>query len=215
MTAGQTRYVSTARLEAFSDGVFSIAATLLVLNLNVPGGSQGLGAALLGQWPSYATYVVSFGTIGIIWVNHHSLSAQVRYVDRVLLFLNLLLLMVVSVIPFPTSVLAHYVSTDGDSHVAAALYGGVMVVMSLAFSLLWLHITRGPLLHEHMDSQRARQEGRLFSVGLAAYVAGIALAVVSAQLSLLLYALTAVFYVFPWLPEAAPARTEPSPGQAE
>src|SRR5215470_9469621 len=97
--------VSAGRLEAFSDGVLSIAATLLVLELHVPESGDNLGAALLAQWPSYAAYVVSFITIGIIWVNHHQLFALVRRVDRTLLFLNLALLMVVSVLPFPTAIL--------------------------------------------------------------------------------------------------------------
>src|SRR5947209_5185589 len=80
--AGSPGGVSSARLEAFSDGVLSIAATLLVLELHVPDVSQDLRAALLTQWPSYAAYVVSFGTIGIIWVNHHQLFVHVRRVTR-------------------------------------------------------------------------------------------------------------------------------------
>ena len=87
--------MTSARLEAFSDGVLSIAATLLVLELHVPDAGPDLAAALLAQWPAYAAYVVSFATIGIIWVNHHGLFVHVRQVDRTLLFVNLLLLMVV------------------------------------------------------------------------------------------------------------------------
>jgi uncharacterized membrane protein len=104
--------VSSARLEAFSDGVLAIAATLLVLELHVPDAGQDLGAALLAQWPSYAAYAVSFATIGIIWVNHHALFVHVRQVDRTLLFLNLLLLMVVSLIPFPTAILGRFVGAE-------------------------------------------------------------------------------------------------------
>src|SRR5436305_838139 len=96
--------------------------TLLVLDLRVPERGPDLGAALLAQWPSYAAYLVSFATIGIIWVNHHSLFAHVRRVDRTLLFLNLLLLMVVSVIPFPTALLGRFVIDERDSHLAAAAY---------------------------------------------------------------------------------------------
>src|SRR5205085_2423787 len=94
--------MGTARLEAFSDGVLAIAATLLVLELRVPEAGGDLAAALASQWPSYVVYVVSFLTIGIIWVNHHSLLAHVRRVDRPLLFLNLWLLLTISLIPFPT-----------------------------------------------------------------------------------------------------------------
>jgi uncharacterized membrane protein len=96
--------LSTSRTEAFSDGVFAIAATLLVLELKVPHVEPGgLWDALLEQWPSYATYVVSFLIIGIIWVNHHAVMERIRRVNRRLLFMNLVFLMVVAVIPFPTA----------------------------------------------------------------------------------------------------------------
>lgn len=146
---------------------------------------------------------VSRITIGIIWVNHHTLFAHVRQVDRPLLFLNLLLLMTVSVIPFPTALLGRYATAGDDGHLASALYGAVMVVMSLAFTALWWHVTRDTrLISRQLDPRRARQESILFSAGLVAYVAGIGLSFVSAQLALLLYALIAIFYVFPWLPPA-------------
>jgi uncharacterized membrane protein len=197
--------ITPHRLEGFSDGVLSIAATLLVLELHVPDVAQDLGLALLAQWPSYAAYVVSFATIGIIWVNHDALFNNVGRVDRPLLFLNLGLLLVVSVIPFPTALLGRYVTAGDDdaAHLAAAVYGGVMVLMSLAFTALWRHVTRdGRLVRAHLDPQRARAESRLFSAGLFFYIVGIGLAFVSAQLSLLVYALVAVYYVFPWLPSA-------------
>jgi uncharacterized membrane protein len=203
MTApgAEAQAMTTGRLEAFSDGVFSIAATLLVLELHVPDIGTGLGSALLAQWPSYLTYVTSFATIGIIWVNHHSLFLHVRQVDRPLLFLNLLLLMTVSLIPFPTAMLGRYVNAGDDGHVASAVYGGVMVLMSVSFSALWWHVTSdGRLIAHHLDPHRARREGLLFSAGLLAYIAGVGLSFVSAQFALWLYALIAVFYVFPWLP---------------
>jgi uncharacterized membrane protein len=204
--------VNTTRLEAFSDGVFAIAATLLVLDLHVPeDAADGLGAALAAQWPAYAAYLVSFLTIGIIWVNHHALIAHARRADRTLLFLNLFLLLTASVIPFPTSLLGDYVTAAEGSHVAAAVYGGVMVANAVAFTALWRHVTHtARLLGGHMTPQRARQESRLFSIGLVAYAAGIALSFLSATAALVLYGLVAVFYVFPWLPEverpAAPAQ---------
>jgi uncharacterized membrane protein len=211
--AGSPGGVSSARLEAFSDGVLSIAATLLVLELHVPDLSQDLGAALLAQWPSYAAYVVSFATIGIIWVNHHQLFVHVRRVDRTLLFLNLALLMVVSLIPFPTAVLGRFVSAERDSNLAAAVYGGLMILMSLAFTGLWRHVTgNAKLLGRHLDRRRARQESALFSAGLLAYLAGVGLAFISAQLSLLVYGLVALFYVFPWLPEAPQPEPVPQGG---
>jgi uncharacterized membrane protein len=196
--------ISPARLEAFSDGVLSIAATLLVLELHVPDAGQDLGQALLAQWPSYVAYVVSFVTIGIIWVNHHGLFVHVRRVDRTLLFLNLLLLLTVSLIPFPTAVVGRFVTAERDSHIAAAVYGGLMVLTSIAFTGVWRHITRdGRLLSRGLDPIRAGRESALFSAGLAAYVAGVGVAFVSAELSLLIYLGVALFYVFPWLPEPA------------
>ncbi|MDQ6669523.1 MAG: TMEM175 family protein [Chloroflexota bacterium] len=200
--------MSTSRLEAFSDGVFAVAATLLVVELHVPEVGTGLGSALLNQWPSYLTYVTSFGTIGIIWVNHHALFAHVRQVDRPLLFLNLLLLMTVSVIPFPTALLGRYATAGDEGHLASALYGAIMILMSISFSALWWRVTADSrLIGRHLDPHRARQEGILFSAGLAAYVAAVGLSFVSAQLALLVYALTALFYVFPWLPSASPPET--------
>jgi uncharacterized membrane protein len=179
-------------LEAFSDGVFAIAATLLVLELHVPETDHGLGAALLAQWPTYIAYLTSFLTIGIIWVNHHALFQHVRNVDRTLLFVNLLLLLVVSVIPFPTALLGRYATAPEDSQLAAALYGLVMFLLGLAFNLLWWQVTRGRL--------GARHEGLLFASGLVLYLVGVGLSLASALLGMLVYAALAVFYVFPWLP---------------
>ncbi len=196
--------ISPARLEAFSEGVLATAATLLVLELHVPDPGQDLGPALLAQWPSYAAYVVSFVTIGIIWVNHHGLFVHVRRVDRRLLFLNLLLLLVVSLIPFPTAIVGRFVTAEHDSHLAEAIYGALMVLMSVAFTGVWRHVTGdAKLLGRHIDPLRARRESVLFSAGLAAYVAGVGVAFLSAELSLLIYGLVALFYVFPWLPEPA------------
>src|SRR5205814_4978093 len=105
---GQTVAVRTSRLEAFSDGVFAIAATLLVLELRVPADTTDLVRALLGLWPAYLAYLISFLTIGIIWVNHHTLLEHCRRVDRTFLYLNLLLLMAVGIVPFPTSLVDQY-----------------------------------------------------------------------------------------------------------
>jgi uncharacterized membrane protein len=117
------RLMSGGRVEAFSDGVFAIAITLLVLDLAVPLREETpegeLTASLAHQWPAYFAYLVSFLVIGIIWVNHHTVSDKVRLVDRPVLFANLVLLLVVSVIPFPTHLLAEYLTADQNSHVAA------------------------------------------------------------------------------------------------
>src|SRR5690348_8544495 len=160
----------TNRVEAFSDGIFAIAATLLVLDLAVPAREEatraGLAAALGHEWPSYFAYLVSFLVIGIIWVNHHTVFSTVRRVDRLVMFANLGLLLVVSAIPFPTRLLAEYLTDDANSHAAAAVYSATMLAMGTAFSLLWLVITRDSgLLHEHLDPAASRAALRRFGVG--------------------------------------------------
>jgi TMEM175 potassium channel family protein len=162
--------MSAQRVEAFSDGVFAIAATLLVLDLAVPPREEtsagGLAAALGRQWPAYFAYLVSFLVIGIIVVNHHTMFAKVRQVDRPVMFANLALLLVVSALPFPTRLLAEYLTAGADSHVAAAVYSGAMFAMSLAYSTLWLAITRDArLLHEHLDPAASRASGSGYGGG--------------------------------------------------
>ncbi|MER7841958.1 TMEM175 family protein [Streptomyces sp. NPDC096040] len=125
----------SGRLEAFSDGVFAIAVTLLILDIKVPkvGEHGSLWRAVGEQWPSYAAYAVSFLVIGIMWVNHHQVFSYVARVDRTLMFLNLLVLMVVAAVPWPTAMLAEYLREDASSHTAAAVYSLVMVLMAATF----------------------------------------------------------------------------------
>ncbi|MFD9124189.1 TMEM175 family protein [Kitasatospora sp. NPDC059571] len=200
---------STARLEAFSDGVFAIAITLLVLDLNVPEpdalDGQSLRHALAHQWPAYFAYLVSFLVIGIIWINHHAMCALARRVDRRTLFANLFLLLTVSVIPFPTRLLATYLTAGhGDSHTAAAIYAATMVAMGLAFSLLFLAFTRDARnLHAPIPPEALRSAMRRFGIGGLCYTATIALAYISPVAMLATHALLAVYYCFDQL---APAR---------
>src|SRR5206468_6094385 len=129
----------TARVEAFSDGVFAIAITLLVLNLKVPSGPAGhLGTALAGQWPAYAAFLISFAFIGIMWVNHHRLFTHIRRSDNRLLFLNLLLLLGVTFVPFPTALLAAHLR-GADARTAAAVFNGTYVLIAIFFNVLWHH----------------------------------------------------------------------------
>jgi len=96
----------TARLLTFSDGVFAIAATLLILDVQLPENSESLAHQLLQLWPSYGAYAISFVTIGIMWVNHHAIFEQINRVNRTFLVINILFLLVIAFIPFPTRVLA-------------------------------------------------------------------------------------------------------------
>ena len=194
--------MSTSRTEAFSDGVFAIAATLLVLELKVPQVEPGeLADALLGNWPSYATYVVSFLVIGIIWVNHHAVMERIRKVDRPLLFLNLVFLMAVALIPFPTALLADYLQAGHDERLASAVYGASMVLMGVTFGSIWAYaVLRGALLHEGVDRARARRSLWIFAVGSPLYVLAIGASLLSPTLALAIYALLALFYLFDVLP---------------
>ncbi|MQS16973.1 DUF1211 domain-containing protein [Streptomyces kaniharaensis] len=200
---------STARLEAFSDGVFAIAITLLVLDLKVPEpdtlDGQSLAGALAHQWPAYFAYLVSFLVIGIIWINHHAMCALARRVDRRTLFTNLLLLLTVSVIPYPTRMLAAYLTArNTDAHTAAAFYAATMVAMGAAFSLLFLAFTRdAQALHHPIPPAARRAAMRRFSVGGICYVATIALAYISPVAMLATHAALALYYCFDQL---APAR---------
>jgi TMEM175 potassium channel family protein len=189
--------ITTSRVESFSDGVFSIAATLLVLQLHVPTEAEGdFGHALLAQWPSYASYVVSFMTIGIIWINHHTLFANIRRIDRPLLLMNLLLLLSVSTIPFPTALLGQYIGRNAEaSHLAAAIYGAVMLSMSLSFTVLWGRVSRDR--RRDITGLNPRRPVLRSLAGLGAYTLGILLAFVSAEASLLVYGSVALFYVLP------------------
>jgi uncharacterized membrane protein len=194
--------MTTNRLEAFSDGVFAVAITLLIFNVQVPRVADAeVGRALLALWPSYASYVVSFLTIGIIWVNHHGLFHRVRRIDRNLLFLNLALLMVVAFLPFPTALLGEHVLGQQAASIAAVVYGATMVLLSLAFLAIWAYVSFGHgFLAAPVDPRAARARLPGFGLGLLGYLVGIALGFVSAPLSLAVYGLIAVYYVFDHLP---------------
>ena len=205
---------NSARVEAFSDGVIAIAITLLVLDLAVPQRGDdpaGLGHALLQQWPAYFAYAVSFLVIGIIWVNHHTVFAKVRQVDRPVLFVNLALLMCISVIPFPTRLLADYLTQGSDSHVAAAVYSATMLAMGICFASLWLAVTRDArLLHEDVDATTSRAALRRFALGNVFYLLTVGLSFVNALATLTVHAALAVYYCFDQLPTSSRPSTEPA-----
>ena len=152
------------RVEAFSDGVFAVAITLLALNLVVAGPGHGpLLRQLIDQWPAFASYVVSFFMIGIVWVNHHSLLRQFSHVDRVLLFTNLLLLLFVVAIPFATATLADYLLAGGqDAVVAGALYAVVLEGMALSFTLAIRPCLAGGTSPGAIDPRRGTGRGAAF-----------------------------------------------------
>jgi uncharacterized membrane protein len=198
------------RLEAFSDGVFAVAITLLALNLAVPGPGHGpLARQLADHWPSFAAYVVSFLTIGIIWVNHHTLFKNLSEIDRTLLFLNLLLLFFVVAIPFATATIASYLSRGGtDASLAAVVFQGVFEGMSLTFGLLFWWSIRHEHLKIALTPAGARAAIIRFGAGNIAYLVAIGIAFLSAPASLLLSGLVAAYYVFEQTPARGPATTD-------
>lgn len=201
------------RFEAFSDGVFAVAITLLALDLAVPGPGHGpLGTQLTDRWPALAGYAVSFLTIGIIWVNHHALCGNFADVNRPLLFLNLLLLFFVVAIPFATSTFAEYLRVGGpDASLAGAIYEVVFTGMGLSFALLFFWAVRGEHLRAPLSSAAARRAIVRFGIGNVAYIAAIGFAFVSPISSLVISGLVAVYYVFEHTP-GGPA--QPSGSQA-
>ncbi|MDP9239371.1 MAG: TMEM175 family protein [Actinomycetota bacterium] len=198
---------STARLEAFSDGVFAIAITLLVLEFKVPDTSRSgeLWRALVDEWPSLAAYVTSFFVIGVMWVNHDAIFRQFVRADRGLLFLNLLLLLWAALIPFPTALLARYLNAGGpDSHIAAAVYSVNLLLAAIAFSSIWAYGVRGGrLLAAALDPREERRTMLRFGVGTLVYAATVGLAFVSAPLTLAVQFAVAAYYC---LDQVRPAR---------
>jgi len=188
----------TARVEAFSDGVFAIAITLLVLELKPPTDSQGLWHGLAHEWPSFVAYLSSFLIIGIMWVNHHSMFRTIVRADRLLLFYNLLLLLWMSVLPFPTSLVSRHLGhTGGDASVAEAVYSINLTLAAIAFSLVWMHAVRGGrLIAAPMPPREERAAIIRFSAGTFVYAATIALAFASAIAALVVQFAVAAYYVF-------------------
>ena len=186
----------TSRIEAFSDGVFAIAITLLILDVHVPTIAQGsLSAALVRQWPTYVAYLISFAFIGIMWVNHHRLFNHIRRSDNGLMFLNLLLLLGVSVVPFPTALLAaHYYS--GGRTIAAAVFNGTYVVIAVFFNVLWHHVVRGGLL-DASTQESAAAISRQYSIGPISYLICFGLTWISVPASLVINIALAVFFAIP------------------
>jgi uncharacterized membrane protein len=193
--------VSTNRLEAFSDGVLAVAITLLVLNVKVPPTSDhDLAHQLALRWPEYAAYATSFITIGIIWINHHAMIGRLRQADHAILFWNLLLLMSVGILPFATSLMATYLKQGhGSDHLAAAIYSGSFLVMSLMFSALnrQILLVKSDLLAETMPEQQRRAIFKRAVMGIAPYVIATALAWVSPYATLAICAAIAVYYALP------------------
>jgi uncharacterized membrane protein len=203
--------MGTNRLESFSDGVIAVAITLLVLDIGVPqlGRRETLLHALLHNWPHYAAYVVSFLTIGIIWINHHAMISRLARADQSILILNLLLLMSIVLLPFATELMAAYLRAPSGQSLAAGVYAGCFLLMAVAFSVLNRHIllARAHMLSAEMPVQERRRILMRSVSGLAPYLVATILAVVSAYVTLAICGALAVFYALP-LASGGTARPE-------
>jgi len=194
-----------SRLEAFSDGVFAVAITLLALDLTVEGPGHGpLLDQLYDKWPAFLAYLISFFMIGIVWVNHHALVRSIIKVDRRLLFLNLVLLLFVVLIPFATATEAEYFPHDsGDARLAMALYAGVFLGMSIGFASMLEWTLHGQRVYQPVPPERRWAARARFAGGSLAYVIAIAVAAFSAVASFVLIALIALYYILENTPAAA------------
>jgi uncharacterized membrane protein len=193
--------MSKARIEAFSDAVIAVAITLLALDLHVPDptGPGSLAHRLGEQWPNYAAYVVSFLTIGIIWINHHAMLQRLVSVDHAILVLNLLLLLTIGVLPFSTALMAEYLDASHGQNLAAVIYGGSFLLMSLAFFAMQRHLllSKQHLLKDHLTPEVRQAVLRRNAMGLLPYAVASVGGVVSPYLTLAICAGVAVFYALP------------------
>ena len=193
---GPVQELGTARIEAFSDGVFAIAATLLVLEISV-GSTPGaqLGHELVTIWPSYLAYVTSFLTIGIIWINHHHNMRVIDRADRTFMFVNLLLLLDIAFIPFPTKLVADYLNQAGE-RLAVIAYAMTLLVMAALYTIWWRYARTGRrLIAPSASEAELRAIDRGFSPGLPLYLIVFVLAFVSPLAAVILSLALAAFYL--------------------
>ena len=198
-TPSRRRGISTSRLEAFSDGVFAIAITLLVLEISVPAGSgDRLLRAVADEWPSYLAYVVSFVTIGAGWLGHSIITEYVERADGLLIRLNLLLLMVVSFLPFPTRLLAEYIGENRPERVAATIYGITLFAAAALLSALWRHAVRAGLVRADAADEELEALTTRLSPGLASYVVLIIAGLFLPIIAVIGYLFIALFLILPF-----------------
>jgi uncharacterized membrane protein len=200
VTLEQDHIHDTGRIEAFSDGVFAIAITLLVIEIAVPEihNGESLAEGLRDNWPSYLGYVVSFITIGVMWINHNHVFHDIARTDYTLKILNLLLLMSISFVPFTTAVLAEYMREDEQQTAAVLAYGATFTVNAILFNALWLYVSRTPgMLEKVVSETRVRSRTRRYLAGPLLYGITIPLAFIEPWISIGIYMALVVFYLIP------------------
>jgi len=186
--------VETTRLETLADGVFAIAATLLIIDVSVEAHGDELGAALAHAWPQYAAYAISFLTIGIMWVNHQAIFRQIGRADHRFQFLNIGLLLCIAFVPFPTRLVAEHLRDDG-LQVAAYAYGLTMTATAICFGSLWFYAAVGRrLIADTADERVVRGISRSYLPGAPIYALSTLVAVWSPEASVGLFAAIAIFF---------------------
>jgi uncharacterized membrane protein len=185
---------STTRIEAFADGVFGIAATLLIIDVRVGGGD--LASGLRHIWPSYLAYAVSFITIGIMWINHHTVFDQIARCNRLFLLINVFFLMFIAFVPFPTRLVAEHLRDD-QLEAAALAYGITLTSTAVLYNALWFYAAGGNrrLLRADADDAVVRGISRSYRPGPWIYLAATLVALISPLASVILYGAIAAFYV--------------------
>ena len=199
----------TGRLEAFSDGVFAVAITLLVLNIRIPGidlppsqlpNDVGFWQALLNEWPMLAAYGTSFATIGVMWINHHRLYVHIKRTNTGLMLLNLLLLLIIVFIPVPTALVAEYLGRP-DLHAAAIFYSGTNVILAVCYNLLWRYASyHNRLLSKTADTRAVAAISRQYLFGPLLYLIAFGLAWINAPASIILLFILALYFAVPGRP---------------
>jgi len=193
----------TGRIEAFSDGVFAVAITLLILNIQLPTKSftkdeDLFFKYLLDLWPAYLAFVTSFATIGIMWINHHRLFTYIKRTDTILMLLNLLLLLMIVFAPFPTALLAQQYILHPNLRAPALVYNGLFILLAAFFNLLWRYAAHeNRLLDKKADQQAVEAITRQYRFGPLFYVVSFGLAWISVPASIALNLFMAVYFAFP------------------
>ena len=192
------RGFSTARLEAFSDGVFAIAVTLLVLDIGVSADAgRHLLSSVAGLWPSYLAYVASFSTIGAAWLGHNAITEYLERADAAFVRLNLLLLLVVSFLPFPTRLVADYIGQDNPERVAVTIYGISLLLASTLLLVLWRYAVRGHLVRPDTADEEIQLLTQRLTPGLAGYLVLIIGGLFLPILAVIGYLAIALYYIIP------------------
>jgi uncharacterized membrane protein len=198
-TAEPRRRLSPRRLEAFSDGVFAIAITLLVLEISVPEGSEDdLLTAVLQQWPSYLAYVVSFATIGVTWLEHNAITDYMEYADAMVVRVNLLLLLLVSFLPFPTRLVAENIGHRDAERVAATIYGLNLLLIAVLMFVLWRYVVSEGHVRADVGDEEIAVATRRLTPGFAGYVGLLVLGLFFPTIAVIGYLGVALFLLIPF-----------------